>query len=80
VQAIVDVPCRQLCPSALGAALPPAKGILLNSVTGEEGVWNWCCRWSKKYNVPVVAISSDDWYFRDPDVRFAVAKRSIERR
>jgi 5-methyltetrahydrofolate--homocysteine methyltransferase len=34
----------------------------------------------KKYNVPVVAISNDDTGIsEDPDVRFAVAKKIVER-
>ncbi len=34
----------------------------------------------KKYNVPVVAISNDDTGIsEDPEVRFAVAKKIVER-
>ena len=83
VQAVVDVP---LCidssvPAALEAGLAAAKGRpLLNSVTGEEERMALVLPLVKKYNVPVVAISNDDTGIsEDPDVRFAVAKRIVER-
>ena len=83
VQAIVDVP---LCidssvPGALEAGLAAAKGRpLLNSVTGEEERMEIVLPLVKKYNVPVVAISNDDTGIsEDPDVRFAVAKKIVER-
>ncbi len=83
VQAIIDVP---LCidssvPGALEAGLMACKGRpLLNSVTGEEERLELVLPLVKKYNVPVVAISNDDTGISmDPDVRFAVAKRIVER-
>ncbi|MDX1718129.1 MAG: dihydropteroate synthase [Anderseniella sp.] len=83
VQAIVDVP---LCidssvPGALENGLQAAKGRpLLNSVTGEEERLETILPLVKKYDVPVVAISNDDTGIsEDPDVRFAVAKKIVER-
>ncbi len=83
VQGLVDVP---LCidssvPAALEEGLKVAKGRpLLNSVTGEEDRLEAILPLVKKYNVPVVAISNDDTGIsEDPDVRFAVAKRIVER-
>ncbi len=83
VQGLVDVP---LCidssvPGALEAGLEAAEGRpLLNSVTGEEERLELVLPLVKKYNVPVVAISNDDTGIsEDPDVRFAVAKRIVER-
>ena len=83
VQSLVDVP---LCidssvPAALEAGLEVARGRpLLNSVTGEEERLERVLPLAKKYNVPVVAISNDDTGIsEDPDVRFAVAKKIVER-
>lgn len=83
VQGLVDVP---LCidssvPGALEAGLEVAKGRpLLNSVTGEEERLESILPLVKKYNVPVVAISNDDTGIsEDPEVRFAVAKKIVER-
>ncbi len=83
VQAVTDCP---LCidssvPGALEAGLKAAKGRpLLNSVTGEEERLELVLPLVKKYNVPVVAISNDDTGIsEDPDVRFAVAKKIVER-
>ncbi|AAV95142.1 methyltetrahydrofolate cobalamin methyltransferase [Ruegeria pomeroyi] len=83
VQGLVDVP---LCidssvPGALEAGLAAAEGRpLLNSVTGEEERLEQILPLVKKYNVPVVAISNDDTGIsEDPDVRFAVAKKIVER-
>ena len=83
IQAVVDVP---LCidssvPGALEAGLGAAEGRpLLNSVTGEEERLERVLPLVKKYNVPVVAISNDDTGIsEDPDVRFAVAKKIVER-
>ncbi|KFE34639.1 methyltetrahydrofolate cobalamin methyltransferase [Thioclava atlantica] len=83
VQAVVDVP---LCidssvPAALEAGLAVAEGRpLVNSVTGEEERLELVLPLVKKYNVPVVAISNDDTGIsEDPDVRFAVAKKIVER-
>ncbi len=83
IQAIVDVP---LCidssvPGALEAGLAACEGRpLLNSVTGEEERMELVLPLVKKYNVPVVAISNDDTGIsEDPEVRFAVAKKIVER-
>lgn len=83
VQGLVDVP---LCidssvPGALEAGLEACEGRpLLNSVTGEEDRLELVLPLVKKYNVPVVAISNDDTGIsEDPDVRFAVAKKIVER-
>ncbi|QMU58448.1 MAG: methyltetrahydrofolate cobalamin methyltransferase [Boseongicola sp.] len=83
VQALVDIP---LCidssvPGALEAGLAAANGRpLLNSVTGEEDRLELVLPLVKKYNVPVVAISNDDTGIsEDPDVRFDVAKKIVER-
>ena len=83
VQGLTDVP---LCidssvPGALEVGLETAKGRpLLNSVTGEEERLEQILPLVKKYNVPVVAISNDDTGIsEDPDVRFAVAKKIVER-
>ncbi|WP_323035589.1 methyltetrahydrofolate cobalamin methyltransferase [Pararhodobacter sp.] len=83
VQGLVDVP---LCidssvPGALEAGLAVCEGRpLLNSVTGEEERLELVLPLVKKYNVPVVAISNDDSGInQDPDVRFAVAKKIVQR-
>ena len=83
VQGLVELP---LCidssvPGALEAGLEAAEGRpLLNSVTGEEDRLELVLPLVKKYNVPVVAISNDDTGIsEDPDVRFAVAKKIVER-
>ncbi|MHA1548118.1 MAG: methyltetrahydrofolate cobalamin methyltransferase [Alphaproteobacteria bacterium] len=83
VQELVDVP---LCidssvPEALTAGLAVAEGRpLLNSVTGEEERLEFVLPLVKKYNVPVIAISNDDsGISHDPDVRFGVAKKIVER-
>ncbi|PJE33599.1 5-methyltetrahydrofolate:corrinoid/iron-sulfur protein co-methyltransferase [Pseudooceanicola marinus] len=83
VQGLVDVP---LCidssvPGALEAGLEAATGRpLVNSVTGEEDRLELVLPLIKKYNVPVVAISNDDTGIsEDPEVRFAVAKKIVER-
>ena len=68
-------------PGALEAGLEAANGRpLLNSVTGEEERLEMVLPLVKKYNVPVVAISNDDTGIsEDPEVRFAVAKKIVER-
>ncbi|MEM8977510.1 MAG: methyltetrahydrofolate cobalamin methyltransferase [Pseudomonadota bacterium] len=83
VQNLVDVP---LCidssvPPALEAGLEVCKGRpLLNSVTGEEDRLEVVLPLVKKYDVPVVAISNDETGIsEDPDVRFEVAKKIVER-
>jgi 5-methyltetrahydrofolate--homocysteine methyltransferase len=83
VQGLVDAP---LCidssvPGALEAGLQAAHGRpLLNSVTGEEERLEVVLPLVKKYGVPVVAISNDDTGIsEDPEIRFAVAKKIVER-
>ena len=83
VQEVTDCP---LCidssvPGALEAGLAAAQGRpLVNSVTGEEERLEMVLPLVKKYNVAVVAISNDDTGIsEDPDVRFAVAKKIVER-
>ncbi|MFS4438844.1 methyltetrahydrofolate cobalamin methyltransferase [Paracoccaceae bacterium GXU_MW_L88] len=83
VQSLVDVP---LCidssvPEALKAGLEVCEGRpLVNSVTGEEERLELVLPLIAKYKVPVVAISNDDTGIsEDPDVRFAVAKKIVER-
>ncbi len=83
VQAVVDAP---LCidssvPAALEAGLAAANGRpLVNSVTGEEERLEQVLPLIKKYNVPVVAISNDDTGIsEDPEVRFEVAKKIVQR-
>lgn len=83
VQGVTDCP---LCidssvPGALESGLKVAKGRpLLNSVTGEEERLEAVLPLVKKYDVPVVAISNDDTGIsEDPEVRFAVAKKIVER-
>ena len=83
VQDTVEVP---LCidssvPGALEEGLKAAKGRpLLNSVTGEEERLDSILPLVKKYNVPVVAISNDDTGISEnPEVRFKVAKKIVER-
>ncbi|MEM9349500.1 MAG: dihydropteroate synthase [Pseudomonadota bacterium] len=83
VQEVTDCP---LCidssvPGALENGLAAAEGRpLLNSVTGEEERLELVLPLVKKYDVPVVAISNDDTGIsEDPDVRFAVAKKIVER-
>ena len=83
VQRLVDVP---LCidssvPGALEAGLEACEGRpLVNSITGEEERLEAILPLIKKYNVPVVAISNDDTGIsEDPEIRFQVAKRIVER-
>ncbi|MBI3899271.1 MAG: methyltetrahydrofolate cobalamin methyltransferase [Gammaproteobacteria bacterium] len=83
VQSITDVP---LCidssiVAALEAGLKVYKGkALLNSVTGEEDRLESVLPLVKKYGAAVVAISNDETGIsQDPDVRFAVAKKIVER-
>lgn len=83
IQGLTDTP---LCidssvPGALQNGLETAEGRpLLNSVTGEEERLEIVLPLVAKYNVPVVAISNDDTGIsEDPDVRFAVAKKIVER-
>jgi 5-methyltetrahydrofolate--homocysteine methyltransferase len=83
VQGLVDVPLSidSSVTAAIEAGLKVAKGRpLVNSVTGEEEKLEAILPLCKKYDVPVVAISNDETGIsEDPDVRFAVAKKIVER-
>jgi 5-methyltetrahydrofolate--homocysteine methyltransferase len=83
VQGLVDLPLSidSSVTGAIEAALKVAKGRpLVNSVTGEEEKLEAILPLIKKYNVPVVAISNDETGISmDPDVRFAVARKIVER-
>jgi 5-methyltetrahydrofolate--homocysteine methyltransferase len=83
VQSLVDVPLSidSSIVEALEAGLAVYKGKpLLNSVTGEEERLERVLPLVKKYSAAVIAISNDETGIsEDPDVRFAVAKRIVER-
>ncbi|WP_306120924.1 MULTISPECIES: methyltetrahydrofolate cobalamin methyltransferase [unclassified Roseitalea] len=83
VQSLVDVPLSidSSVTPAIEAALEVAEGRpLVNSVTGEEEKLEAIMPLISKYDVPVVAISNDETGIsEDPDVRFAVAKKIVER-
>ena len=83
VQSLTDVPLSidSSIVAALEAGLEVYQGkALLNSVTGEEERLESVLPLVKKYNCAVVAISNDETGIsEDPDVRFEVAKKIIER-
>jgi 5-methyltetrahydrofolate--homocysteine methyltransferase len=83
VQETVDVPLSidSSIVAALEAGLAVYKGKpLVNSVTGEEERLEAVLPLVKKYNAAVVAISNDETGIsEDPDMRFAVAKKIVER-
>ncbi len=83
VQSLVSCPISidSSVPAALQAGLEVAIGRpLVNSVTGEEDRMETILPLVKKYDVPVIAISNDETGIsEDPDVRFAVAKKIVER-
>ncbi len=83
IQSFTDIP---LCidssiVEALEAGLSVYKGkALVNSVTGEDEQMERVLPLVKKYGAAVVAISNDETGIsQDPDVRFEVAKRIVER-
>jgi len=83
VQAVVDVP---LCIDssiieALESGLAAYQGrALVNSTTAEEEVLERVLPLVKKYDAAVVGISNDETGIsEDPDVRFEIAKRIVER-
>lgn len=83
VQSVVDVP---LCIDssiieALEAGLEVYQGrALVNSTTAEEEVMERVLPLVKKYDAAVVAISNDETGIsEDPNVRFDIAKRIVER-
>src|SRR5579871_1510219 len=83
VQSITDVPLSidSSIVAALAAGLAVYKGKpLVNSVTGEEEDRKSVVPLVKRYGAAVVAISNDETGIsEDPDVRFAVAKKIVER-
>ena len=83
VQSLTDLPLSidSSIVEALEAGLAVYQGkALLNSVTGEEERLERVLPLVKKYGCAVVAISNDETGISmDPDVRFAVAKRIVER-
>ncbi len=83
VQSVTDVP---LCidssiVEALEAALPVYKGkALVNSVTGEEEQLQRVLSLVARHGAAVVAISNDErGISENPDVRFEVARKIVER-
>lgn len=83
VQAITDVPLSidSSIIAALEAGLAVYQGKpLVNSVTGEEEVLERVLPLIAKYGAAVVAISNDETGIsEDPNVRFEVAKRIVNR-
>jgi 5-methyltetrahydrofolate--homocysteine methyltransferase len=83
VQQTVDAPLSidSSIVEALEAGLAVYKGRpLVNSVTGEEERLERVLPLVKKYDAAVIAISNDETGIsEDPDVRYAVAKKIVER-
>jgi 5-methyltetrahydrofolate--homocysteine methyltransferase len=83
VQSVTDVPLSidSSIVAALEAGLAVYKGkALVNSVTGEDERLETVLPLVKKYGAAVIAISNDETGIaEDPDVRFAVAKKIVER-
>jgi len=83
VQSLTDVPLSidSSIVEALEAGLAVYQGKpLVNSVTGEDERLERVLPLVKKYGAAVVAISNDETGIsEDPDVRFGVAKRIVER-
>ena len=83
VQSLTDVPLSidSSIVDALEAGLEVYKGRpLVNSVTGEEERLETVLPLVKKYDAAVVAISNDETGISEnPDVRFEVAKKIVER-
>jgi 5-methyltetrahydrofolate--homocysteine methyltransferase len=83
VQSLTDLPLSidSSIVDALEAGLAVYQGkALVNSVTGEEERLERVLPLVAKYGAAVVAISNDETGISmDPDVRFAVAKRIVER-
>ena len=83
VQSITDVPLTidSSIVAALEAGLAVYQGkALVNSVTGEDEVLDAVLPLVAKYKAAVVAISNDETGISDdPNVRFDVAKKIIER-
>ena len=83
VQSITDVPLSidSSIVEALEAGLAVYQGkALVNSVTGEDEVLERVLPLVAKHKAAVVAISNDETGIsEDPDVRFAVAKKIVDR-
>ncbi|USG62994.1 methyltetrahydrofolate cobalamin methyltransferase [Sneathiella marina] len=83
VQSLTDAPLSidSSIVEALESGLAVYKGkALVNSVTGEEDRLETVLPLVKKHGAAVVAISNDETGIsEDPDVRFAVAKKIVER-
>ncbi|MBT3532242.1 MAG: dihydropteroate synthase [Rhodospirillaceae bacterium] len=83
VQGLTDVPLAidSSIVAALEAGLSVYQGkALVNSVTGEEERLETVLPLVKKHGAAVVAISNDETGIsEDPDVRFAIAKKIVER-
>ncbi len=83
VQSLTDVPLS--IDSSIVAALESGLAVyqgkaLVNSVTGEEDRLETVLPLVKKYGAAVVGISNDETGIsEDPDVRFAIAKKIVER-
>ena len=83
VQSLTDVPL--VIDSSIVAALESGLSVyqgkaLVNSVTGEEERLESVLPLVRKHGAAVVAISNDETGIsEDPDVRFAVAKKIVER-
>ncbi|WP_428102494.1 methyltetrahydrofolate cobalamin methyltransferase [Candidatus Rariloculus sp.] len=83
VQSITDVPLSidSSIVAALASGLSVYEGkALVNSVTGEEDRLETVLPLVKQYGAAVVAISNDETGIsEDPDVRYAVARKIVER-
>jgi 5-methyltetrahydrofolate--homocysteine methyltransferase len=83
VQSLCDLPLSidSSIVEALEAGLAVYRGkALVNSVTGEDERLERVLPLVRKYGAAVVAISNDETGIsEDPDVRFAVARRIVER-
>ncbi len=83
VQGLTDVPLS--IDSSIVAALESGLAVyqgkaLVNSVTGEEDRLETVLPLVKKYGAAVVGISNDETGIsEDPDVRFSIAKKIVER-
>ena len=83
VQSITDVPLAidSSIVAALESGLAAYQGkALVNSVTGEEEVLESVLPMVKRHGAAVVAISNDETGIsEDPDVRYTVARKIVER-
>ncbi len=83
IQSITDVPLSidSSIVAALESGLAAYEGkALVNSVTGEEERLEAVLPLVKRHGAAVIAISNDETGIsEDPDVRFAVARRIVER-